>query len=472
MSKRYASASMRQLKIETIADLYVKLSPLGLVPPQALDFEESLLGACMIDKSAANRTIEVVGMRSLDDTPFYRDAHALIYDAMLRLYARSEPIDLLTVKNQLVADGKLEALGGPAYLLEITSKVVTTVNVKSYARVILEKYIARELIRICEEIKLRAFEGELDAFNLVAEAQDFLFALGAISRIGKSPRKMLDIGVEAMKAIESAQKSEGVIGIPMSNPTMQEYSGGYPIGDTTIIAARPSVGKSAFAGQDAIYAASQGHGVVIFALEMSAVSVYMRMLSAFTGIDHNRLRRGIEITDEEWKTIGANVSRISNLPIWIDDTPGISPMDIRSKLKHLKSRNPIIDTVFVDYIQLMSAGTETHNPNEKIGYISTSLKNIWKETQVAGIVLSQFSRDVEKQKRRPIKSDLRDSGSLEQDAADIYYLHAPGDTYDSSERMKIEHIRDKARHGRVGIVEMYFDKAHQRFSEQVELPNF
>jgi replicative DNA helicase len=320
-SKIIPGARSARLYLKSFSELYEKLSPKGLVPPQAVDLEESLLGAMMIDKSSANRAVEILGDRSIDDSPFYREAHTLIYRSMIALDNRSEPIDLLTVKNQLSIDGKLEEIGGPSYLVELTTKVVTTVNVESYARIVLEKYIARELIRICEEIKLRAFEGELDTFNLLDEAESFLFELSE-TRHRRSFHPIKQLAFDTMKMLDRIKdQHNGLTGVTTGLLDLDNITSGWQNSDLVILAARPSQGKTALALSFARSAAMPAHSmpkipVAVFSLEMGAMQLVLRMLCSEAKVDMQRARKG-QMNDEEWRRMSMTIGRFSEAPMFI-----------------------------------------------------------------------------------------------------------------------------------------------------------
>jgi replicative DNA helicase len=484
-------ARSARLYLKSFSELYEKLSPKGLVPPQALDLEESLLGAMMIDKSSANRAVEILGDRSLDDSPFYRDAHTLIYRSMIALDNRSEPIDLLTVKNQLALDGKLEEMGGPAYLVELTSKVVTTVNVESYARIILEKYIARELIRICEEIKLRAFEGELDTFNLLDEAEGFLFELSE-TRHRKSAQPIKQLAFDTMKMLDKIKdQHNGLTGVTTGLLDLDQITSGWQNSDLIVLAARPSQGKTALALNFARNAAMPIHTgdhlhpmpkvpVAIFSLEMGSMQLVLRMLCAEAKVDMQRARKG-QMNDEEWRRMSMTIGRLSEAPIFIDDTPAITPLEIRAKARRLKARHNI-GLVIVDYLQLMSSGKNMESREREISMISRSLKALAKELNIPVMALSQLNRSVESRNdRRPLLSDLRESGAIEQDAdvvmfiyrAETYGLESTvikGETVPSEGVAEI--IVGKQRNGPIGEVAATFQKQFGRFENYTNWPEF
>lgn len=478
-------ARSARLYLKSFSELYEKLSPKGFLPPQAVDLEEALLGAMMIDKASANRAVEILGDRSLDDSPFYRDAHTLIYRSMIQLDNRSEPIDLLTVKNQLALDGKLEEIGGPAYLVELTSKVVTTVNVESYARIILEKYIARELIRICEEIKLRAFEGELDTFNLLDEAEAFLFELSE-TRHRKSAQPIKQLAFDTMKMLDKIKdQHNGLTGVTTGLLDLDQITSGWQNSDLVVLAARPSQGKTALALSFARNAAMPAQAmpkvpVAVFSLEMGSMQLVLRMLCAEAKVDMQRARKG-QMNDDEWRRMSMTIGRLSEAPIFIDDTPAITPLEIRAKARRLKARHGI-GLIIVDYLQLMSAGKSMESREREISMISRSLKALAKELSIPVIALSQLNRSVESRNdRRPLLSDLRESGAIEQDADVVLFIYRAetyglentvvrGETVPAAGVAEI--IVGKQRNGPVGEVAATFQKQFGRFENYANWPEF
>jgi len=478
-------ARSARVYLKSFSELYEKLSPKGLVPPQALDLEEALLGAMMIDKSSANRAVEILGDRSIDDSPFYRDAHTLIYRSMIALDNRSEPIDLLTVKNQLSLDGKLEEIGGPAYLVDLTSKVVTTVNVETYAKIIQEKYVARNLIRICEEVKLRAFEGELDTFDLLDEAESYLFELSEV-RHRKSAQSIKPLAYETMKMLDRIKgQHNGLTGVNTGLLDLDQITSGWQNSDLVILAARPSQGKTALALSFARSAAIPLHAlpkvpVAIFSLEMGAQQLVLRMLCSEAKVDMQRARKG-QMNDDEWRNMSLAIGRLSEAPIFIDDTPAITPLEIRAKARRLKARHNI-GLVIVDYLQLMSAGKSMESREREISMISRSLKALAKELNIPVMALSQLNRSVEtRTDRRPLLSDLRESGAIEQDADVVMFIYR-AETYGLESTMVkgetvpsegvAEIIVGKQRNGPIGEVAATFQKQFGRFENYTNWPEF
>lgn len=476
--------------LKTFSELMDKLAPQGLLPPQAIELEQSLLGSMMLDKSAINRVVEVLGDRSLDDSPFYREPHTMIYRAIVALDNRSEAVDLLTVTNQLRLDGKLDEAGGSGYLAELTTRVVTTANVESHARIILEKYIGRELIRTCEEIKLRAFSGEDDTFELLDEAEGALFRLSE-TRHRKSFHTMKSLAFDTMKMLDriNAQHT-GVTGVPSGLADLDSLTSGWQPSDLVIVAARPSQGKTALSLTFARNAAMgdqrsgdgerQRTGVAYFSLEMGAMQLVLRLLCAEAKVDMQRARKG-QMNDDEWRKISMAIGKLSEAPIFIDDTPAITPLEVRAKCRRLKSQENI-GMIIIDYLQLMSGSKSMESREREISTISRSLKALAKELEVPVLALSQLNRGVESRTdKRPMLSDLRESGAIEQDADLVMFVYRP-ETY-GIETMMVrgevtpsqglgEIIVGKQRNGPTGDVTVTFVKEYARFENYANWPSF
>jgi len=472
--------------LKSFSDLFDKLSPGGLVPPQAIEFEQSLLGAMMIDKTSSNKAMEVLGDRGHDNSPFYREAHTLIYRAMVSLDNRNEPIDLLTVTNQLRLDGKLEEVGGPSYLVELTTQVVTTVNIESHARVVLEKHIARQMIRICEEIKLRAFTGEFDTFNLLDEAEGLLFELSE-TRHRRSFHGIKQLAHDTMKMLDKINgQHNGLTGVTTGLTDLDTLTSGWQKSDLIVLAARPSQGKTAlalnFARTTALHPdPALRTPVAIFSLEMGAMQLVLRLLCAEAKVDMQRARTG-RMDDEEWRRMSNSIGKLSEAPIFIDDTPAITPLEIRAKCRRLKAQHNI-GLVIIDYLQLMSGGGHGMESREReISMISRSMKALAKELDIPVMALSQLNRGVESRNdKRPMLSDLRESGAIEQDADIVMFIYR-AETYGleqtqvKGEAVNSEGIAEiivgKQRNGPIGEVAATFLKQFGRFENYANWPSF
>lgn len=469
--------------LNSFADLFDKLAVNGLVPPQSVDVERSILGAMMIDKTSVSKVIEIIGDRTLEDSPFYREQHTHIYRAILSLDDISEPIDLLSVTNQLRQDGKLEMCGGSAYLVELTSEVITTANVEAHAKIVLEKHVAREIIRTCEEIKLRAFMGEEDTFDLLDQAEGALFRLSE-SKHRKSFQHMKGLAFEAVEQLEKIHgQATGITGVTSGLRDLDNLTSGWQKSDLIILAARPSQGKTAlsltFARNAAMMPEKEKRtGVAYFSLEMGAMQLVLRLLCAEAKVDMQRARKG-QLNDEEWRKISMAIGKLSEAPIFIDDTAAITPLEVRAKCRRLKSQENI-GLVVIDYLQLMGSSRHMDSREREISTISRSLKALAKELNIPVIALSQLNRSVETRKAgRPMLSDLRESGAIEQDADIVMFIYRP-ETYGietdengySTEGVA-EIIVGKQRNGPIDDVKVAFVKQYARFEDSTaNIPGF
>ncbi len=471
--------------LRSFSDLYERLATEGLVPPQSLDVEQSVLGSMMIDKTAANKVLEIIGERSQEDSPFYREAHTMIYQAMTSLDSRSEQIDLLSVTNQLRLNGKLEQMGGASYLVELTTRVVTTANVESHSRIILEKYIARELIRTCEEIKLRAFTGEEDTFELLDQAEGSMFRLSE-SRHRKTIQGIKPLALDTLEMLDKIDgKHSGITGVASGLTDLDNLTAGWQKSDLIILAARPSQGKTAlsltFAKNAAMAEKKEDRiGVAYFSLEMSAMQLVLRLLCSEAKVDMQRARKG-QLTDEEWRRIPNAMSRLTEAPIFIDDTPAISSLELRAKCRRLKAQEDI-GLIVIDYLQLMGVGRSMESREREISTISRGLKALAKELNIPVMALSQLNRSVEtRTEKRPMLSDLRESGAIEQDADLVMFIYRP-ETYGIEQVMVrgnqvasegvAEIIVGKQRNGPIDDITVSFVKQYARFENYANWPEF
>jgi replicative DNA helicase len=412
----------------------------GKLPPQAVDLEEAVLGAMMIDRKGVDDVIDI-----LHSETFYKQAHQYIFDAMFRLFNESEPIDLLTVSNQLRKEGKLESVGGDFYLVNLTQKVSSSAHIEFHARIILQKYIQRRLISISSEIIDEAYDETSDVFDLLDSAETKLFEVTQ-GNLKKSSEAAEGLVSQALKKIEEIAQKEGMSGIPSGFSKLDALTSGWQPSDLVIIAARPGMGKTAFVMSMAKNISIDFDiPVAIFSLEMSSVQLITRMISSETGISSGKLRKG-DLQPHEWEQLNVKVKNLSNAPIFIDDTPSLSIFDLRAKARRLVSQHDV-KIIVIDYLQLMTAGTTvkaTGNREQEISAISRNLKALAKELNVPVIALSQLSRAVETRggSKRPLLSDLRESGAIEQDADIVSFIYRPeyyGQTeWDDEERTPCE----------------------------------
>lgn len=394
----------------------------GKVPPQALDYEEAVLGAIMVEKDALTEIIDILKPES-----FYKDSHQKIYNAIQGLFQRSEPIDLLTVKTALEKEGHLAIIGGPAYIAQLTSKIASAANIEEHARIIAQKYIQRELIRISSEIIKESFDETSDVFDILDSAEHKLFQVTQ-GNIRKSHDTMASLILAAKEQIKKAgETGDGINGIPTGFNQLDKLTSGFKGSELLILAARPAMGKTALVLSMARnIVIDYKLPVAIFSLEMSALQMVMRMVSNESGLEQDKLKKG-NLAQHEWEQLNAKVAALSEAPFFIDDTPGLSVFELRAKARRLKAQHDI-QMIIIDYLQLMNAGgKDGGNRQEEISIISRSLKIIAKELNVPVIALSQLSRAVETRggDKRPQLSDLRESGAIEQDADMVMFIYRP-----------------------------------------------
>jgi len=391
----------------------------GKVPPQAIDMEEAVLGAIMLEKEAVITVLDILKPES-----FYKDAHRKIFKAILDLNLREHPVDLYTVTEELRAHQELESVGGPIYLTQLTSKVVSAANVDYHSRIVAQKYIQRELIRVSSEIQTRSFDDTYDVTELLDYSENELFQIAE----GNIKREVSPINVvikEAIAEIEKAGKREdALVGTPSGFTKLDRLTSGWQKSELIIIAARPSMGKTAFALTMARnMAIDHGKNVAIFSCEMSSIQLANRLIIAETDIPGDKIKNG-RLSEEEWKQLDSRIKRLVQAPIYIDDTPAISIFELRAKCRRLMAQHKL-DIVIVDYLQLMSGPDNAGSREQEVSNISRSLKSIAKELNVPIIALSQLNRSVEMRggTKRPLLSDLRESGAIEQDADMVVFIH-------------------------------------------------
>lgn len=399
------------------------LNEIGRIPPQAIDLEQAVLGAMMLEKNAVTDTIDILQKES-----FYDPKHQFIYGVIKELFGKSKPIDLLTVTEQLRKNGELEAAGGAAYISQLTSRIASTAHVEYHARVISEKHIKRELIRMSSEVMRDAFDDTNDVFDVLNKAESDLFKI-AENNMGRAVKDMTSVVKIAIEEIEKArQNTDGISGVPSGFYELDKVTAGWQRSDMIVIAARPAMGKTAFVLSMARNTAvDHNMGVAIFSLEMSSVQLVKRLIASEARLSAEKLRKG-NLADHEFHQLHARIKKLSTAPIYIDDTPGISVFDLRAKCRRLKLQYNI-EMVIIDYLQLMSAGSSKGQGNreQEISTISRSIKEIAKELNIPVIALSQLSRSVEQRggDKRPVLSDLRESGAIEQDADIVSFIYRP-----------------------------------------------
>lgn len=439
----------------------------GKIPPQALDLEEAVLGALMLEKHAILGVQEILVPES-----FYREPHQIIYQAILDLSARIEPIDLLTVGQQLLKTGQLEAAGGAAYLAALTQKVGSAAHIEFHSKIVAQKYIQRQLITSSTDIQERSFSDEYDVTDLLdfAENEIFQIAEGNIKRDVQSSR---DVVSKAMQAIEAAAlKPDGMSGVPSGFTDLDRLTLGWQPTDLVIIAARPSMGKTAFVLTLARnIAVDFDRGVAFFSLEMGAVQLMTRLLIGESGLESRLLKTG-KLSPDQWKHLENSTKALKAAKLFIDDTPALSIFEFRSKARRLKAQHDI-QIIIIDYLQLMTAATSDGHGNreQEVAMISRSLKAIAKELDVPILALSQLNRSVESRggSKRPQLSDLRESGAIEQDADIVAFIHRPEyyglstDEEGQSTAGLAEIIVAKHRNGAVDTVKLRFRSEQAKF---------
>lgn len=469
MSKDFGK---RKSTFRNFQELYEKVAADGKEIPRAAEIEASVLGALLSDKPSVSRAIEVLGRTDDDEpSPFFYNANAAIYRAVLDLDDAHEPVDLLTVTAKLRAKGLIEDCGGAGYLAMLTGKVVSTANVENHARMLMEYMIRRELIRNGEEQKLRAWDMSEDVFDAIEQSDVSLYRLNQV-RYKKSWKSLDQLSDEVTDSIQRImERNLDVTGVPSDLEDLDRMTNGWQEADLIIIGARPSQGKSALSNVLARNA-SLGHKIPvgIFSLEMKAHMLLKRMVCSHSGLDLLQVNKG-KLTPEEWKRYAEANKIIRKAPIYIDDTPGITPGELKAKARRLKQKEGI-GLLIIDYLQLMEAGEKVDSREQGISKISRSLKMLAMDLDMPVIALSQLSRELEKRKNnRPMLSDLRESGAIEQDADVVIFIHRP-ETYgiEKFEDTKptdgiAELIIGKQRNGPIGTVRVKFEKTSGDFSD-------
>ncbi len=437
--------------------------------PQARDLEEAVLGALMLDKTAVEK---VLGY--LKKEAFYVDAHQLIFEAIIQLANENNPIDILTVTEKLRNNGVLEEIGGAYYITQLSNRVSSAANIEYHAHIVIQKHIQRQLISISGEIGEKAFEDTSDAFQLLDESERKLFEIKNDS-MTKSYDDVRDLINKAIKEIEGLKTDvEGLTGVASGFTALDRITAGWQRSDLVILAARPGMGKTAFVLSMARNAAVLSKkSVAIFSLEMSSLQLTKRLISAEAELNADKLRTG-KLEEYEWQQLHSKINNIEEARIYIDDTPALTVLDLKAKARRLK-RHQGIDLLIVDYLQLMRADEGNKiagNREQEIGYISRSLKGLAKELDIPVIALAQLSREVEKrQDKRPMLSDLRESGSIEQDADLVTFIYRPdyyGITQDEEGNDingKAELIIRKHRNGQTGTVNLKFVSKFGKFED-------
>lgn len=439
---------------------------LGKLPPQATDLEEAVLGALMLERNALNAVVEF-----LKPEHFYVEAHKEIYQSIIDLFKDSEPVDMRTVVNQLRKNGKVELVGGAYYIAELTAKVSSAANIEYHARVIIEMAIKRELIRIASQVHQDAYEDTTDVFELLDKTESSIFEISD-SNLRKNYDNMKNLMYRALQELQKLKEhKDGLTGVPSGFTALDRMTSGWQRSDLVIIAARPGMGKTAFIVSALRNAAVDfSIPVAIFSLEMASVQLVNRMISAEAELEGEKIKKG-NLAEFEWQQLVHKTNKLSSAPIFIDDTPALSILELRAKCRRLKAENNI-QLVVVDYLQLMR-GDQAGNREQEIASISRALKGIAKELNVPVVALSQLSRGVETRggDKRPQLSDLRESGSIEQDADIVMFLYRPEyykitvDEDGMPTQGTGEVIIAKHRNGSTGTVKLKFIGKYTKFAD-------
>jgi replicative DNA helicase len=440
----------------------------GRVQPQAIPLEEAVLGAIMVDKDGFPSIIEILRKES-----FYVEKNQLIFSVMSDLFGKSQPIDLLTVHEALKKSGQLEQAGGITYLMDLTNKVGSAANIEFHARIIAQKYIQRELIRVSTQVIHDSFEDTKDVLELLDEAERGLYDI-TDQNLNTGYESLASLAVKAQKEIEAvSQKGSETTGVTTGFAELDKMTNGWQPSDLIIMAARPGMGKTAFTLSLAKNAAEAGKAIAFFSLEMASVQLVQRLISMEAEINSSKLRNG-QLEEYEWRKLHAAVEKLAQVPIYIDDTPGINIFELRAKCRRLK-QNHNISMIVIDYLQLMSGAPNDKsrgNREQEISSISRALKGLAKELHVPVIALSQLSRAVESRggEKRPQLSDLRESGAIEQDADIVTFIYRPGyygvgegDLDTPSDLTEI--ILAKHRNGGLGTVNLRFVPHFVKFED-------
>lgn len=434
------------------------------LPPQSLEGEQAVLGALLVSGDGMSRVVDILKAES-----FYRKAHQVIFAACLDLFEKNEPIDIITVSQFLKDESKLELVGGRQYITDLALSVATTANLEYYAKLVQEKWLMRSLIKAGTEIVSSCYE-ETDAEVALDKAEGLIFGLAQ----GRNMNQLVHIKhvVEAsfQKIEERYENRDALSGVPTGFYDLDALTSGFQPSDLIIVAARPSMGKTAFVLNVAQHAAVEASlPVAIFSLEMSKEQLVSRMLCSEANIDANRLRTGHMHTND-WTHLAMAMGRLGEAPLFIDDSAALSVLDIRAKCRRLKAEYKALGLVIIDYIQLMQGRKATDNRVQEVAEISRGLKQLARELSVPVMALSQLSRAVEaRQNKRPMLSDLRESGSIEQDADIVMFIYR--DEYynpESDRRGEAEIIIAKQRNGPVGTVELLYQSSITRFLNKVQ----
>lgn len=429
------------------------------LPPYNLEAEQAVLGSMMLDKEAVYTALEL-----LEPEDFYKEAHQLIFAAIIHLETQGQPIDMITLTEELHRQNSIEKIGGVGYIAEVANIVPTAANIRHYAEIVEGKTILRKLIRVSTNIANRCYEDEEDTYELLDNAEKLILEIAENRNFsGLIPLKQV-LGTTLEKIEYLANNKGNITGVPSFFTDLDNMTSGWQASDLIILAARPAMGKTSFGLNIAQNAAIRGKtSVAVFSLEMSKEQLVQRLMSSEAMIDQHKLRTG-RLLDEEWVRLTRAAQPLSTADIYIDDTPAISVLELRAKARRLKAEKDL-GLIIIDYLQLMRIGRREENRQQEISEISRSLKALARELNVPVIALSQLSRAVEQtQDKRPALSHLRESGALEQDADLVMFIYREDYYNPESEKPGIaEIIIAKHRNGPTGTVEMGFIKEFTKF---------
>jgi replicative DNA helicase len=434
----------------------------GRVPPNDLNAERAVLGGVLLENDALNVVTEL----PLRPGDFYKDAHGSIFEAMLALFAEGQPVDTVTLRERLSTSGKLQRVGGDEYLLGLTDTIPTIANIEAHAKIVLEKSVVRRVIHACHETSARGYGDYGSMEEYLDDAERSIFEV-AKERLKSGYEHINEVVLRTFEEITAAaERKEHITGLPTGFRHLDWYTAGFHPGDLVICAGRPGMGKTAFAMNIAINACRARQApVAVFSLEMPKEQLARRLLCSEAGVDGNKLRTG-RLSRDDWAPLTKAAGDLSDLPVWMDDTPGLTLMELRAKARRLKADKGL-ELIVVDYLQLMRSGMKSESREQEISEISRSLKGLAKELALPVLALSQLNRGVEtrgNKDKRPQLSDLRESGAIEQDADTILFIYRD-EVYnpESTEKGIAEIIIGKQRAGPTGTVKCLFRREFTRF---------
>ncbi len=463
MPQAKSTASSRRKPQDVVQDIGREM---GRIPPQALDVEEAVLGAMLLEPLCVDEALE-----ALTPKCFYLERNRLIFEAIVALHNANAPVDIITVSEKLRQLDTLEAVGGPSVLADLSGKIGSAAYIESYVRILQQKAIQRDLISASHEILSNAYNEQVAVDDLIDIAQSRVYE-ATQSSDRKNVQVIGSVINQAMDRIQQLQNVEGLSGVPSGFATLDRITNGWQASDLIILAARPSVGKTAFSLNLARNAAVDHNiPVAFFSLEMSSLQLAMRLMTSESGLSADKIKGGIKLQDDEWNLLEQSLKRLSSAPLYVDETPGLPIMEFRSKVKALVKQKKV-RLVIVDYLQLMQGPAETKGVREQeVAAISRMLKATAKELNIPIIALSQLSRQAVQRQGgggKPVLSDLRESGSIEQDADMVIFIHRPdfiGLSESEGDREKTQIIIAKHRNGETRDIDMLFKAERVKFVE-------